>query len=1204
MKKIYLTLILLIATAWARAQSSISVNLPSGNCPPTTASLNVNGLSGTYYVWYYPGGISDTSTTPNHSHLFNTGGFIPLNCSVYDNSWAYLGYAFGSFNLQGVSQIYTSPSNGQVCPNDPINFSLAYPGTNATFTYNFGDGNTITGNNAAVSHSYAVAGTYSVTCTASFPDCPSANTVLNTTVTVQNGLPVTLMSPFNIPQDSICPNDPINAYFQEAQVYDYFIDYGDGFSSNNTLTHGYANVGDYVISLTVFNGCGNSLTATDTVHVSSNSTTTSTPYFQGAYSVCPQTEVFFSTQGTYPNYNWTFGNGDVSTLSYPKTVYSTLGVYPVTLTVTNGCGVSVSYTDSVRVVNNLPVTGIQLTMPDTLCVNQAGIIDFNAGGIQNSYLIDFGNGQSSTISYIQASYSAPGTYTVMGYATNGCGSIDSISHVVNVLTNAPLDQDSYEIFPINTSNCLGDTSVFVIAPAGVGTYNVNFGDGFSSTQPDIVFSGQGGSQYALFKHKYTALGNYNVTSTVTSNCGGQLVKNTEANITQNASLSEAQILYDDEVVLCYQDELNFSAIGGSSYIFDFGDGSPLVNSNLVFATAKHKFSAPGSYTIKVYVSNACGVMDTLEQVINLPDTRITVSTTPINATCGQSNGKVITIVNYAANPPLTYSWTNGDKGLVADSLYSGLYELTVTDKYGCSSRVMSAVSDAQAPTITTNSILNASCSGGNNGSIDINAFGGSAPYTYQWSNGVTAQDVNNLIAGPYELLVTDANGCIAAKSYTITEPNPFNLSFNVVPATCGSSNGQIQTTVMPPSATYNYVWDNGATSANISSLSSGVYHLILLDQNGCIKEEDVVVNNTNGPNVAVDSVSSINCGSSGSSIYTTAYQVAGNNGYTYNWTPGNVTSGDLLNVGPGTYTLTITNSSGCKSIKVVDVEETPMLTNPICIVTVDSTTNTNQVAWEAVNQTGLASFNIYRESSVAGFYYKVGNVHKDSLHLWTDSIADPTVRGWRYKITAVGTCGQESQQSSLHKTIHLTVNAGVGTNWNLIWDNYVGQTHPTFYIWRYTDIFGWEKIDSVASTLFSYTDTNAPVAAQVINYQIEAGPMISCDPTRGPINTSRSNIRSTSARMIGLQDNVTLDNGIYIYPNPSNGIVSFKTSELYNTNISVLVYDALGQVVSNFIHKTNSLTTNVDLNNLSNGIYIVKANINGNLVSKRIVINK
>ncbi|NDJ00212.1 hypothetical protein GWA97_14135, partial [Flavobacterium sp. LaA7.5] len=65
---------------------------------------------------------------------------------------------------------------------------------------------------------------------------------------------------------------------------------------------------------------------------------------------------------------------------------------------------------------------------------------------------------------------------------------------------------------------------------------------------------------------------------------------------------------------------------------------------------------------------------------------------------------------------------------------------------------------------------NVSCNAGSNGAVDLTVTGGTAPYTYLWNTTATTQDLSGLTAGTYEVTVTDANGCTATASVTVTQP--------------------------------------------------------------------------------------------------------------------------------------------------------------------------------------------------------------------------------------------------------------------------------------------------------------------------------------------------------------------------------------------------------------------------------------------------
>ncbi|HRE96492.1 MAG TPA: SprB repeat-containing protein, partial [Flavobacteriales bacterium] len=121
--------------------------------------------------------------------------------------------------------------------------------------------------------------------------------------------------------------------------------------------------------------------------------------------------------------------------------------------------------------------------------------------------------------------------------------------------------------------------------------------------------------------------------------------------------------------------------------------------------------------------------------------------------------------------------SNGETTVVADSLSSGIYVVNVEDSKGCYNFALASVNDAQAPNVVVNNVGNVTCYGNNDGFIDINVIGSTAPYSYQWSNGATTQDIGGLEAGPYEVIVTDANGCRAVRSITVSEPGQVTVSF-------------------------------------------------------------------------------------------------------------------------------------------------------------------------------------------------------------------------------------------------------------------------------------------------------------------------------------------------------------------------------------------------------------------------------------------
>jgi hypothetical protein len=233
-----------------------------------------------------------------------------------------------------------------------------------------------------------------------------------------------------------------------------------------------------------------------------------------------------------------------------------------------------------------------------------------------------------------------------------------------------------------------------------------------------------------------------------------------------------------------------------------------------------------------------------------------------------------------------------------------------------------------------------------------------------------------------------------------------------------------------------------------------------------------------------------------------------------------------------TFYVTATDGS-ITDIDSIQISVVALPTDTICMVTVDDTIGHNLLVFEQNVVGPVHYYNIYRESSVAGVYDSIGFIPADSAGVFVDSASNPAVQQYSYKVSTVDSCGNESTLSNRHTTMHLTVNQGVGTTWNLIWSPYKGMNFPTYRIWRADSVFNWTLIDSVSSSLTSYTDLTPPSGG--LYYQVEIVLDHTCQPylyskAQTNFNTSRSN---------------TADNGMIIPPpslqasfaaNPTSGV--------------------------------------------------------------------
>ena len=223
---------------------------------------------------------------------------------------------------------------------------------------------------------------------------------------------------------------------------------------------------------------------------------------------------------------------------------------------------------------------------------------------------------------------------------------------------------------------------------------------------------------------------------------------------------------------------------------------------------------------------------------------------------------------------------------------------------------------------------------------------------------------------------------------------------------------------------------------------------------------------------------------------------------TYNWSTGATTATISISE-PGYYYVEVIDENGCTGISEqvnIGLSDALAAAPQISVVGMNSV-NHNVIAWSALNDENVNAYRIYRENNVANVYESMATVEA-SQTTWTDETADPSARAYRYKITAVDECGGESPMSEYHKTMHLTINQGIGSTWNLIWSHYEGFDFGTYRIYRGTMPSNMTMIGEVPSNLNSYTDNTAE-EDEGFYYQVE---VIRNTRSRDAEISSRSNI--------------------------------------------------------------------------------------------------
>ena len=365
--------------------------------------------------------------------------------------------------------------------------------------------------------------------------------------------------------------------------------------------------------------------------------------------------------------------------------------------------------------------------------------------------------------------------------------------------------------------------------------------------------------------------------------------------------------------------------------------------------------------------------------------------------------------------------------------------------------------------------------------------------------------------------------------------------------------------------------------------------------------------------VSVDRIRKSLCGMSNGKIDISVTPVTGELITGIQWSNG-ATTMDINNLMPGTYECTVSQSNGCEAVYEYNVGTARPLKPEICIVSVDSTTNTNLIVWEKsiLNPFDIEYYNIYRETSNAHEYKVIDTVHRSNISVFNDVVASPANRSWRYRISAVSSCGLESALSRSHKTIHLVTHKN-GGDVDIIWDNYEGFNYNSYDLLRKTSDDVWAVIEpniALASLPF-HSDT--PPTFNGLDYMIEVFPPGGdCSATIGKAqdyNAARSN-KPTSEfnpgdgtgdpnNSLSKEENENFT--VALYPNPSNGIFEVAMNHtISSTVLNMEVVDLNGKMIHQ--NEIQNGVNYINLQNIESGIYFVRLSDNSESETFRIVI--
>jgi uncharacterized repeat protein (TIGR01451 family) len=299
----------------------------------------------------------------------------------------------------------------------------------------------------------------------------------------------------------------------------------------------------------------------------------------------------------------------------------------------------------------------------------------------------------------------------------------------------------------------------------------------------------------------------------------------------------------------------------------------------------------------------------------------------VNITCtGMCNGSAEGTVT-GGTGPFSYAWSSVSGFASTDTnlynLCSDAYTLTVTDSSDMSTDdfVFTLIEPTQL--IIDLFPTNPSACGACDGSIFANVSGGTAPYTYNWSNGVPGNQLFQGCDGFYWLTVIDANGCVAQNGTQLNSISSISIILDSqTNLDCTTPMGSLTVHATGGNGNYDYYWyPNGETTPSIDSLQEGVYSVSVSQTGGldsCWTFAEYVITNTYNLYASIQTAPA-NCGNTGTATVTAQ---GANPPFTFLWAPGGETTQNITQLAPGNYNVTITDGIGCSVIGTTTIAST------------------------------------------------------------------------------------------------------------------------------------------------------------------------------------------------------------------------------------------------------------------------------------------
>ncbi|MCX6296213.1 MAG: PKD domain-containing protein, partial [Bacteroidetes bacterium] len=644
----------------------------------------------------------------------------------------------------------------------------------------------------------------------------------------------------------------------------------------------------YTCTVTDANGCVSmpAVLITQPAVLSQTFTTTNVSCFGGSNGI-----ITINPAGGTPGYTYFWAPGSFTTQTLTGI---TAGTYTCTFTDANGCAKTAS-------IGITQPTGMTLTSTqvDATCnfANGSATILVTGGSGPYTYLWSDPAAQTTST----ATNLPSNTYAVTVTDANGCS----------------------QSLPVTIGNLAGPVAT-VFSSNNVSCYGINDGSATVTVAGGVIpFTFLWNNGQTLPTATNLTAGTYTVVATDVNGC----VASTSVTITEPTFLSLGVSGTDPSCFNACNGTLSSTPAGGTApYTYSWSPGG--------ITTPTVTGVCAGTYTLQITDAHGCIVYTptTLANPI-----AFSISTTSTNLSCSGTCNGTSTANPITGTGPFTYLWSDisAQTTQTATGLCAGTYTVTATDAGGCTSTATSIIISPPSMSISVPTVGNNTCFNACDGFATAAVTGGSAPYSYNWMpGGIAGASVNNLCAGTYTVIVTDANGCSTNTTVVITQPNALVASITSTNVTCfGACNGTATAVYTGGTGPYVFQWTPSfLTTPAIINQCAGVQNLTVTDANGCTANAVATITEPTVLAVSTTTTNS-NCGVANGSACATI--TGGVPPFSYLWNdPAAQTTSCANSISAGNYNISITDGHGCMVTGVANVSD-----NSAPVVTIPTSTN-------------------------------------------------------------------------------------------------------------------------------------------------------------------------------------------------------------------------------------------------------------------------